>query len=227
MIGAFSNSFEIQSALTNDPDKTTESLNTMLLSVIESWYRGTDKIVFDKSRGWSFNAMLLDGLFDNIKMIATVRDLRSTFGSIEKQHRKTPMFDKSDSPNGRTMFARADVMMAPDGLIGQCAIGLEDLMARANNNLYVLQYEAFTLDPKSKIREIYNFLELPHFEHDFDNVVNVSEDVDAIHLNKFPHEGSGKVTPTDRNEWSGLLPSDLGALIHQRYPRYNEMYGYQ
>ncbi len=227
MVNKFSTSTEIQAALIKDQPGTEKALNDMLLSVIECWHQDTDKVVFDKSRGWTFNALLLDSLFDNVKIIATVRDLRSVFGSIEKQHRKTPMFDQASSANEKTVFNRADVMMAPEGLVGQCVIGLEDVMARAPDKVFTVNYEALSIDPRTKMMELYNFLGIPYFDHDFDNVVNVADEVDGLHFNKFPHEGSGKVTPTDRNEWTKFLTPELGGMIQQRYPSYNSLFGYQ
>ena len=157
----------------------------------------------------------------------TVRDLRSVFGSIEKQHRKTSMFDLAGSPVEKTLFARADLFMQPEGMIGQCAIGCQDVMARARGNVYVLQYEAFSVDPGTKVKEIYNFLGLEHFDHNFDDIENVSHEPDALWLNKFPHTGDGEVKPTDKAEWKDYLTPDIGQAIFARYPNYNTLFGYQ
>lgn len=227
MINKFSNSIEIQGALRVDPEGVSKKLNQMLMGVIESWYLDEDRVVFDKSRGWSFSANLLNELYENIKIIVTVRDLRGVFGSVEKQHRKTPMFDQASTPVEKTMLARADMMFANDGMIGICAVGLQDLMARLPSKVYVLQYEAFTVDPLTKIKEIYNFLGIDHFEHDLENIENVSEEPDASWLNKFPHNGDGAVQPTNKTEWQDFMSPDMGQTIHNLYPKYNELFGYQ
>lgn len=228
LVNKFSTSAEVQAALIKDSHGTTARLNGMLTAVIEQWYGNVgDKVVFDKSRGWSFNALLLAELFPEARIILTVRDLRSVFGSVEKQHRKTPALDPAPNALQKTLFARADAMLGPDGLIGQSAVGSEDIIRRFGNQVFVLHYEAFTLDPDTKLREIYNFLGYDYFPHDFQNIANTSEDVDALYLNKFPHEGSGKVTPTDRREWQEFVPADVGRLIYQRYPAYNQFFGYQ
>lgn len=227
MIQRFSNSPEIQGALLRDKQATQDKLAGMIHGCIEAWYSDQDKIIFDKSRGWSFNANLLHELYDDIKIIVTVRDLRSVFGSIEKQHRKTSMFDLAGSPVEKTLFARADLFMQPEGMIGQCAIGCQDVMARARGNVYVLQYEAFSVDPGTKVKEIYNFLGLEHFDHNFDDIENVSHEPDALWLNKFPHTGDGEVKPTDKAEWKDYLTPDIGQAIFARYPNYNTLFGYQ
>ena len=227
MINKFSNSIEIQGAMTIDKTGTTEKLNRMLMGVIDAWYADQDGVVFDKSRGWSFYANMLNDLYEDIKIIVTVRDLRGVFGSVEKQHRKTPMFDLANTPTEKTILNRADVMFANDGMIGQCAVGLQDLMARSASNVYVLNFEAFTVDPSTKIKEIYNFLGIDHFDHDFVNIENVSNEPDAQWLHKFPHLGEGEVKPTDRKQWKDYLTPDMGQTIHNLYPKYNELFGYQ
>jgi len=225
-VNIFSNSSEIQTYLIRDFDSTNSRLTSIVRAVVEEWYSGEERSVFDKSRGWTFNALLLTELFPKAKIIAVVRDLRSIFGSVEKQHRKTPIFDTASNPIEKTVLARADKMLGPDGIIGQSAVGMEDVMARLSERVFVVQYEAFTLDPKAKLLELYDFLGCDQFQHNFDNVKNTAEDVDALYLNKFPHEGSGKVTKADRNEWKKYLTPELGGMIHQRYPQYNALFGY-
>lgn len=227
LVNKFSTNGEIQSALIKDSEGTMLKLNTMIQSVIEAWYEGEDRVIFDKSRGWTFNAVLLGELFSTAKIIATVRDLRNVFGSVEKQHRKTPVFDLASNPNEKTIMDRADKMMSPEGMIGQCVVGMEDAMARVQDRVFVVQYESFTLDPRSKMVELYDFLGQPYFEHDFEGVENVAEEVDGLYLNKFPHQGGGKVEKTDRNEWKEYITPELGGMIYQRYPQYNSLFGYQ
>lgn len=227
MIVKFSTTPEIQGALLRDKTGTQDKLAAMIHGVIDAWYSDQPGTVFDKSRGWSFNANLLHELYDEIKIIVTVRDLRGVFGSIEKQHRATSMFDLAGNPVEKTLLARADLFLQPEGMIGQCAIGCNDVMARARDNVFVVQYESFTVDPATKVRELYNFLGLDHFDHDFENIENVSHEPDGLWLQKFPHTGDGKVEPTDREEWQQYLTPDIGQAIFKRYPEYNKQFGYQ
>jgi len=226
MIVKFSTSPEIQGALMRDRIKTQNKLAAMIHGAIDAWYFDQDKIVFDKSRGWSFNANLLHELYDDIKIIVTVRDLRAVFGSIEKQHRKTSMFDLAANPVEKTLLARADLFLSPEGMIGQCAIGVQDVIARGRDNVFVLHYEAFSVDPSTKIQELYTFLGLEPYDHDFEDIENVSHEPDALWLNKFPHTGDGEVKPTDRVEWKSYLTPDIGQKIFDRYPAYNTLFGY-
>jgi len=229
MVSIFSTSQEIQAAMIRDEKGTEVVLNAMVKNVIHTWYwsKSKENIIFDKSRGWSFNSLLIAKIFPDAKIIACVRDLRGVFGSVEKQHAKNPVIDRAENPNGKTVLNRAEQMLSPDGFIGQCVIGTNDVVARMPKRVFTVNYESFTRTPESTMRELYEFLELDYYAHDFENVENVAEDIDGLYHNKFPHVGSGKVTPCNRNEWQEFLPDDLGKAIFQRYPDYNKNFGYQ
>ena len=117
-------------------------------------------------------------------------------------------------------------MMSPEGIIGQSALGCEDLMARHSENVFALSHEAFVMDPKTHMMELYEFIGKDYFEHDFENIENVATELDSMYLNKFPHEGSGKVRKAKRTDWKNFVPDELGNLIHQRFPKYNSLFGY-
>lgn len=227
LVNCLSNSHEVQAALINDEENTNIKLDLMVSQVIENWYYDRSGIIFDKSRGWSFNGLLIAKLFPDAKIITCVRDLRGVFGSVEKQHAKNPTIDLAATPNDKTIIARADKMLAPDGLIGQCVMGTNDLIARMPKRTFIFHYESFTRDPINKMHEFYEFMEMEHYTHDFENIENVSEDVDALYHNKFPHVGAGKIKPTDLKEWQEYLPSELSNRIFNAYPDYNKNCGYQ
>jgi len=222
-----SGSDEIRGLLNVDSEAAQERVRSMFRSMVKAWYSDTDQVVFDKARGWAFFGLLMADLFPEARFIVTARDLRDVFASVEKQHQKTPFFDLATTPVEKTIFARADLMMSPEGLIGSAATGLVDLMARIPERVFPLSFEALTRDPKTKIAELYDFLELEPFEHQFEDVKNVSREPDHIHLEKFPHVGAGKVTPTKRGAWRDYINPELGDLIFGRYPQYNQAFGYQ
>jgi sulfotransferase len=227
IVHQFSHLPEIQAALARDSAYTNERMNNMARALVECWYMDRNGVVFDKARGWSFNSLLLTSLYPEAKIVVCVRDLRGVFGSVEKQHRKNPVLDHAADPNSKTILSRADGMLSPGGLIGQSVLGTNDLMDRMPKRVFVVHYESFTRDPRTKMMELYEFLKEPYYEHDFSNVQNTAEDLDALYLNKFPHEGSGEVKPANRLEWTEYVPAEIGGLIYGRYPRYNTNFGYQ
>ena len=216
----WSNSAEIKSDLAHDRKATEARLSRSIKSLCENWY-DTDKVVFDKSRAWGFHYLTLQQAFPEAKIIAMVRDLRAVFASIERQHRKNPILDISA---GQTLHMRADQMFAPEGMIGGPVMGVLDLIARQPKGMIVIQYETFVQNPQMIMDRLYAELGEESFKHDFENVENTATDLDALYLNKFPHEGTGKIEPGE--DWKDHVPSGLASQIMQRFPNYNQAFGY-
>ena len=216
---------EISSMLIHDKETTNQRMIETMRAMIRTWHQA-DKHVFDKSRGWANNALLLHQLFPEAVIIVTVRDLRSVFGSVEKQHQKNPILDHAQNPNGKQLYTRADQMFSPDGLIGSATMAVEDLIRRRHKHVVLVVYEQFCDNPQYTIDEIYSALKVKKFDHNFDQVENVAEDVDELYLGKFEHRGEGKVEKVPENEWQEYVSSDIGDAIMRRYPFYNRAFKY-
>ena len=222
----WSNSPEIKSDLARDKERTEKRLRQTLKAMCDIWYVDEkSKVVFDKSRGWAFNALLLKQIYPDAKIIAMVRDLRAVFGSVEKQHQRYPIFDEAPDPMGKTVFTRADQMFSPQGLIGGPINGVMDLVRRQPEGLIVIQYETFVQNPQMIMDRLYTELGERPYEHDFDNVKNTATDLDSQYLHKYPHEGSGQVAPR-LDDWQDYVSPDLAQQIMGRYPGYNQAFGY-
>ena len=49
---------------------------------------------------------------------------------------------------------------------------------------------------------------------------------DFMYLNKYPHEGSGKIRPCNTNEWKDYVSDDLAETINNKFLFYNQFFGY-
>ena len=124
------------------------------------------------------------------------------------------------------MYARADRMFSPDGMIGGPLTHIEDAIRHRADALVVFPYEALVRDPARAMRELYSELRLDWFEHDFENVENRATDLDALALFKYPHSGSGKVA--DRGDtWREVVAPDVARAIIERYPVFAEAFRYR
>jgi len=222
-----SNSLEFKAMLDRRPKETEQRAGRSMRAFIEAWYKDAERpVIFDKSRGWAVNALLLGSLFPEAKLLVMVRDLKSIFSSCEKQHRKTALFDEAQKPLGKTVMARYQGMFSPEGIIGAPLVGVMDLVRRDLPNVLFIQYESFAANPGRMMGKIYRHLELEGFDHDFLDVQSTAEDPDGLYLNKFPHKGSGEVKPGDTQEWMKFVPRDIVQDIARNATFFNDTFGY-
>lgn len=93
-----------------------------------------------------------------------------------------------------------------------------------NKAVLFVSYEALAAHPKQQLANIYNHINEAPYEHDFDNVENTAIDPDYMYLNKFPHQGTGKVE--DKTDWQAFVPQQLAGEIMQTHSAYNQTFGY-
>ena len=225
VINTVSNLPEFKSELIAEKQKAEFRLRRALLGIIEGWY-GSEGIVFDKARGWSFHSLTMKSLFPEGKMIILVRDLRNVVASIEKQHQINPLLDGAVNSIGKTLFQRTSDFCAPEGMVGNCIIGIEDSIRRNIGNCIFVKYEDLVKNPVGIVENLYKSMNLPPFKHNFENIINISIDVDGLYLNKFPHEGSGMIKAPETDEWKQYISNDIAREIMKRFEFYNNYFGY-
>lgn len=230
----FANSKEVVSERIYDEEGQDRRQEDLLRGMCSSWYRQRKKpwdkdyveypICFDKGRGWAFNSELFTKLFPQGKIIVCVRDLRSIFASIQRQHVKTPSLD------GRPMLDRTvakryqSFFSDKDGAVGQHLRGVEDLCRRAAmgaRNLHMIRYEDFVKRPRWILADLYDAIGEPNFErHDFNNVESTAIDCDPVWNSKFSHQTKRKIEAPDPEAWKRYCHPDIAEAMFNDYPSY-------
>lgn len=148
----------------------------VLRSMIHGYYAHVDRdIVIDKDRGWTPQIGLIEALLDRpVKIISCVRNPAEILASFEKLRRKNPLFHTRVDENlreGSTIAARCMYYASPDGPLGRSHQNLKDawISGYLDRFLYV-DYNRYCNSPRSQTKRIYDFLELPNFDHDFENI---------------------------------------------------------
>lgn len=222
----WSNSPEYKSYLISDKNKTDKRTLNSVRKFIEGWYDCEEKeVIFDKDRTWSNNTLVFEQLFPKGKMFVMVRDLRSILASFEKQHQKNPILDASGTPFEKTLAGRTNQLFADNGLIGSCLIGINDLINRNRSSVKFIKYEDFVKDPERVLDLIYNSIQQKRFHHDFNNIENTSINVDGLYLNKFPHQGEGKLEDRGGEEHK-YISNNIQNEIMSKFSFYNSRFGY-
>lgn len=146
----------------------------------------TDKpYVLDKSRGWGYYYGFLNSFYPNPKIICMVRDPRDIYASMEKNHRKYPELS-SDLVNegkmtGITTEQRIDIWKE-NPPVGLAFTRLYQIIKEGNDkHIHFIKFETFCKSPKKEMEKLYNYLELPYFEHDFNNIEQITDEDDRVY----------------------------------------------
>ena len=141
--------------------------------------------VIDKSRAWGGYYRFLDFIEENPKIIVMVRDLRPVFASMEKNFRKNPdkdpLFVNSNELLNMTPESRL-VHFSNKPPIGPSIEWLKDIIQQGlADKLLFIRFEDLCQNPENEIRRVYQYLGIPYFKHDFDNLEQLTWENDVIH----------------------------------------------
>ena len=191
----------------------------VLKSMAEGYYRNIhpNKLVLDTNRYWCARMDVLDRLFPQAKIIVCVRDLAWVMDSFERQFRKHPLLLSKmySGETALTVYTRTASLSAPTGVVGlPWDATQEAFYGDYSDRLIVVDYEALARDPERAMRFIYEGLDIPFFQHDFENV-SYEDGGEFDEHNGMPglHLVTGRVRFTDRPT---ILPPDLFSRFSNR-----------
>ena len=184
-------------------------------AILEAYYADNDKpVIFDTSRIWTARLHQLVELYQDFKMICLVRDPAWVMDSFEKIYRKNPFnYSKMFSAGNRhTVYSRCDSLL--NGTVGIALTALKEAFyGEYSERLLLIDYDLLTKFPEKTIRLLYDFIEIPYFDHDYDNVEYSNNEFDYTIGVKGLHTVGKKVEFKERRS---ILPPDL-------FDKYSEM----
>jgi sulfotransferase len=223
---------------TNSPEFKAQDSETMkngFLSFCREGMTGfygsvTDKkYVVDKSRGWGVHYGFLSQIFPDAKVICMVRDLRDIFCSMEKNFRKNQDKDfgivNHAELRGTSTPKRIDVW-ANSQPVGMAIERLQEIFRQGiNEKILFIRYEDLCLYPEATMSKIYNYLEVPYFNHDFDNIEQVTKEDDEVYGIFGDHKIRQvlELTPSSANQVLGI---DVTNWIYETYKWYFDLFKY-
>jgi len=207
--------------------KIYENMKMGMKGFIEGFFYDR-KIVFDKNRAWTSNIQLLDTIMENenAKVIWLYRNPVEVVSSIEAQYQKTILLenmDESSAPGAfLTLDRRIGTYVNPEGLISFPVESLKDAleMGYANRILFV-KYFDLTNHTKEILDVIHDFLKLPRYEYDLENIKQRTFEFDGIYNYKFPHvirEGAIKYKKGDY-----AIEEKFQNVINERFSALNKL----
>lgn len=191
-------------------DESEEIKGNVMRSILQAYFAHTDKrVCFDKNRIWTeyleMAAALVNGP-ENLRVLVAVRDLRDIVASFEKLFRKTSALSQIPQEAGdpltmKTAVGRLSVFIDNRQPVGRAFNAVRDAITRGwRKNMLFVEYGSLTNAPKQTLDEIYAFLEEEAFEHDFDNVRQVTFEDDSVHGFKELHTIRKQVRP-QKPQW--------------------------
>ncbi len=180
-----------------------KKLLNVLRAAFYAYHDDIDKpVVFQKSRGWlAYIEMVEEIIQEKAKILVCVRPVVDILASFETLYRET---SKIKQPPGeaenyfqfQTTQGRCEFWLRADQPVGLALNRLGDVTRRGfQDRLHFVQFDRLTGNPKQKMKEIYDFLGEPYFDHNFDHVEQVTSENDEIHGFVNLHRIRNKVEP--------------------------------
>lgn len=180
-----------------------DQLKRVLQNVLNS-YHSTDKnIVIDKGRGWLSLIEMVEFITGQTpKIIVPVRNISEILSSFEKLWRKSTgfsqwNFEQSDYFKAQTVEGRCDIWASAGQPVGLAYNRIKDAISRGySDKILFLEFDELTSAPLQSLKTVYDYLELPYFQHNFNNIEQYTkEDDEGVHRIPKLHSIRPQVTP--------------------------------
>jgi sulfotransferase len=172
---------------------TQANFASVLYGMADNFYAPIDKpIVIDKNRGWGtpYN-------WDNLslyvnpegKVILTMRPILEVLASFMRVAEKTLKENGTKPFLNSNLFvtnyrseteAQVEDLMSVNGEIDRAIFSISNLLKNHPDKVHVVWFDDLTNNPQQTMNKIYDFLELPRFEHDFDNIKPIDNHNDLL-----------------------------------------------
>jgi sulfotransferase len=214
-----------------DPKQMENGYKGFLKSGVYGFYEAiTDKsYVIDKSRGWGMEWKFINEYDPDPKIICMVRDLRGIFASLEKKYRKNPMLDHHIA-NWQTLTGNTTEKRIQHWQInpptGQSLDRLYQVFQEGiSDKILFVKFENLCTQPNIELKRIYNYFDLPYYQHDFDNIQQITHEDDSVYGvfgdHKIRH--SLELPPNDYKQVLGEVGCNY---IVEQYKWFYEIFNY-
>ena len=157
----------------------------VIRAILENYHNTDREVIFDKNRGWSTHIEFMEKISGRkAKIIACVRNLEDICTSFEKLFRKNradgEIHGEFSNPQMKNLDGRVGVWTSDEGVLGRPYVSLLDTINRGlGDRILFFPYEEWTADPNYWFTQLYNFIEEPYFQHNFENIEQIIRENDA------------------------------------------------
>jgi sulfotransferase len=194
----------------NNLNVDEERRKSILYGIFNGYYSFTENsVIFDTSRAWTANTSLLKALFPYTKILCCVREIGWILDSFERISAKNPFYTNTlvAQEKNINVFSRCDAMMDSNGGIVMSVWALlQEGYAMNPDMIKLIEYEDLCKNPEKTMKSIYEFIDKPYYEHDFNNVEYSNENFDSSCNLKDLHTVKRKVEWIERKS---ILPPEV------------------
>lgn len=214
-----------------DQQQVTNGLRGFCRNGLYGYFNAmTDRpYVVDKSRAWLGNYRFANWIEPGAKAIVMIRDLRGIFASMEKNYRRNPHKDPQITNYNDLQNMTTDSRLLHFSAVNPIGPSLEwlyDAIQQGyDEHILFIKFEDFTHNPEIEMRRVYNYLELPYYRHDFNNVAQLTHENDVIHGIFGDHQIKSKVEPL-MDDYVSILGYHNCDKIKQHYAWFYNIFNY-
>lgn len=142
--------------------------------------------ILDKGREWIIDLNTISKIISDYKVIIMVRDLRDIIASYEKIYLKDPFHKYKWDIEYKTPYPVFDERFKQyfefTPLLFSLTILYNLVQSKFYNNVHIIKYEDLILNPENELKKIYDYLAIPYFKHNFNNIKQITKENDNFHL---------------------------------------------
>ncbi len=205
-----------------DADLVQQGFLGFCAAGMQGYFDGvTDKpICIDKCRSWFHYHHWITRFYPNPKYLVCVRDLRAILSSMEKLWRKNRDRSDPDEVTGTlnmiTINNRVNRWLNGPPVGVAIARLIEAIQTGVVKHMHIIRFEDLTETPEPVMRRIYEYLEEPYFEHNFNAVEQSTQENDQLHTFYGDHRIRSKVEPPVP-DFMEILGRDICASVKNNY----------
>jgi sulfotransferase len=170
-----------------------------LSSFMDNYYKDVKKpIVIEREKVWGTPdnlALIKNFITPTPKIIFTVRDVLEILASFIRMDAE---YLKRDANNANLFVSNyrseqdvlCEFLMSTNGIIDKPLLSLASAFYPENKGIFhIVEYNDLVLKPEETMAKIYDFLEIPNYEHNFNKIEKAEQENDeALGLPKDLHE---------------------------------------
>ena len=190
-----------------------EQLINMNKALVNSmWKHRKEPIIIDRNRDWAHSMPISSQWFNrDIKVIASIRDIPSIMASwvtlYKKERGPQTLDDIEDITNNMWhTFTKQFV----DSFV--------QMKNEAGDRVMMFEYDDIVSNPRLHLTQIENFLGLPHFDYDLENIQGDFQDTNIVPGGL---KGLHKIRP--KYEKVSIPPEEeLGTILYKKYRKLDD-----